>query len=89
MAAQKTNRGCWAWEQRTAGGKLLREGAAETVEDIQTTQHLDYLMQIARVCENATENPREWQEIILGPPQLAGTVDRLRIRWEEFNREAV
>jgi hypothetical protein len=74
----------WEFQTVNRGGKPY--GAVETAAhdfDIQERFHQDYWGAIAQACEDATENPGEWQEIILGPPLLADAVDRLRIRWPE------
>lgn len=70
----------YAVKQVTGRGVVVYQGNAETHEEIAARVSSDYAASIRKTCEDADKQPGEWLEIIMGPPELADAVDRLRIR---------
>lgn len=67
-------------KQVTGRGDVVYEGNAETHQEISARLSSDYAGSVQRTCEDADKQPGEWLEIIMGPPELADAVDRLRVR---------
>ncbi len=67
-------------KQYDGHGELLKARAGQSVEAIIAEQPADYRVSIEEACRRAQHGSGSWQEIILGPPELAGAVDRLKIQ---------